>query len=99
MGVMKGYLDSEKVKRVVFWTTNVCLFAGMLVGVLGIWDLVGSVHVHRFVSTLAVIVSGALLFVLVNPAFGQADPPVEEATKDSAFADRLRKAKEFRQEH
>ncbi len=96
---MRGYLDSAKVKRCVFWTTNACLAAAMFVGILGIWELVESVHVHRFISTLAVVVSGALLFVLVNLAFGQPDPPVEEEGGDSAFAERLKKAKDFRQEH
>lgn len=95
---MRGYIDSERVKRVIFWIITACLLTGVGCGILGVWEIVDQLQLNRFLTTLALVVTGSALFYLVNLAFGSTESVDDGSPVDSAFAERLRKAKDFRQQ-
>ena len=94
---MKGYLDHRIIKGAIFYICTICLLLGMVSSVLAIWDVLDEEGLHRALGTLAVIAFGSLLFMGINLAFGTIEPPTVEphSPQDSAFADRLKKAKEM----
>lgn len=95
---MKGYLDHRIIKGTIFYICTICLLLGMVCSVLAIWDLIDEQGLHRSLGTLAVIAFGSLLFMGINLAFGTLEPPTVEpmASGDSAFGQRLQKAKDLR---
>lgn len=95
--MMKGYLDHRVIKGAIFYICTLCLLFSMIASVLSIWDVIGEEHLMQVLGTLAVIAFGSLLFMGLNLAFGSLEAPTHYpvSSTDSAFSDRLRKAKDL----
>lgn len=95
--MMKGYLDHRIIKGAIFYICTICLLLGMVSSVLAIWDILDEQGLHRSLGTLAVIAFGSLLFMGINLAFGTLESPTVDtfSSHDTAFGDRLKKAKDL----
>ena len=97
---MNGYLPQQVVKAVVFWVLTACIVIATMAGIFHAWGAIGEVLARRCFWTAFILSAGAMTFLVTNYVFGNLErdlfggkqtPPV-----DPAFAERLRKAKEFR---
>lgn len=103
---MKGYLPHGIVKSVVFWLLAVCIAGSTIGGILLSWGLIAEATSQRILWTGTILGMGSAGFLLLNSLFGSLGgeifanrPTPAHPTVDPAFADRLKKAKEFREEH
>lgn len=96
---MSGYLPHKVVKAVVFWVLTACIVAATLSGILLAWGTIGEELARRCFWTAFILSFGAMIFLLTNYVFGSLERDLfgdRNPQPDPAFAERLRKAKEFR---
>ncbi|MEK7953944.1 hypothetical protein [Luteolibacter soli] len=98
---MNGYLPHPVVKAVVFWVLTVCIVAATFAGILLAWGTIGEELARRCFWTAFILAFGAMIFLLTNYVFGNLERDLfgsrdQNRDPDPAFAERLRKAKEFR---
>jgi len=98
---MSGYLPHQVVKAVVFWVLTVCIVAATLAGILLAWGTIGQELARRCFWTAFILSFGSMVFLLTNYVFGNLERDLfgernQPPHTDPAFAERLRKAKEFR---
>ncbi|MCW1923816.1 hypothetical protein OKA05_14710 [Luteolibacter arcticus] len=98
---MNGYLPHAVVKAVVFWVLTACIVASTLAGILLAWGTIGEELARRCFWTAFILSFGSMIFLLTNYIFGNLEQGLfgdrnHTPSADPAFAERLRKAKEFR---
>ena len=101
---MKGYLPHSTVKAVVFWILVLCVVAITVAGICFAWDTIGRELARRWMWSAFILASGSMAFLGLNFMFGHLEYDVfgsnrQSPSMDPAFADRLKKAKDFREEH
>jgi hypothetical protein len=99
---MEGYLPHWIIKSLVFWVMTACLVATSAAGILLAWEGIAQDLANRLFWTAFILASGNGVFMIMNLVFGDLgrdvfgtqrhSPPI-----DPAFADRLKKAKEYRE--
>ena len=94
------------VKSVVFWLLAICIAGSTIGGILLSWGLIAEATSQRILWTGVILGMGSTGFLLLNSLFGSLGgeiftnrPPTTQPTMDPAFTERLKKAKEFRDEH
>lgn len=66
----KGFFPPAAVKAAAFYIISLCIFAGIVVCILAIWDFAQRDTLWRFASSFLVVGAGTLLFSIVNGMFG-----------------------------